>query len=758
LRETDAKRGNHGTPHVSPPPEDVGAIAAGAVAPRRLAIPRIDPHGIIAGLVTAAISLVYALSFSALIFAGPLAPMLPYGLAALLIAAAVTSVVVAAGSRIPFIVAGPDGNTATVLAAISASIVAGRAGADAATLLGTVTVALLGSTALAGLGIFLLGAARLGRWVRFVPYSVLGGFLAGTGLLMMRSALGIVAGFRLDAGSLARLVAPEVEARLAMGIAFALILILVMRRWKHPLALPAMVVSGILVSHLCLMAVGLSPDQARAEGWLFPGFVFHVAWPWSDPMAALTHAKPLLGQLGEVVALAVVGTFTILLNISSLELAVDQESDLDRDLRFAGLANMVSAACGGYFGAVSVNRSLMNRQSGARDRSSAVVMALGCVAILLGAGRAFAWVTTPVLGAVLLYLGAEMLLEWAVRARKRVSRSEFLTILLIMAMIAGFGFVPGVMLGLAVGCFTFVFNYSRINAIKYMLTGKQMRSRLHRSVQENALLHVQGESIRILTLQGYIFFGVADRIYRAIADGLTRTEGERARFLVLDFRLVTGVDASAVTSFSRLRTFAERMGARLVITGMGANTLRDWLGGGGNRSGVRTFDDLDPALEWCEDELLGEGLGSRHQTGFLSWLAGELDGAPVAEKMRAYLEAMEVEPGESICRQGDDADAIYLIERGRIEVILDPGDGRSLRISSSSQCTVVGDIGYYLGVPRSASVVAKERTRLHRLDRAAFRRLEAEFPQGALALHAMIVRVLATRLVSANELVARLLR
>ncbi len=123
-----------------------------------------------------------------------------------------------------------------------------------------------------------------------------------------------------------------------------------------------MVIGGILVSHLCLLAVGLSPTQSRAEGWLFQPFVFHVAWPWGHPIDALKQIGPLFNHLGEVVALMVVGTFTILLNISSLELATDREANLDRDLRFAGLANILSMLCGGYFGSVSVNRSLMIRK------------------------------------------------------------------------------------------------------------------------------------------------------------------------------------------------------------------------------------------------------------------------------------------------------------------------------------------------------------------------------------------------------------
>ncbi len=106
-----------GVQRVAPPD---GTIPVGTTLPiRNFVIHRPSASNLGAGLVTAAISLVYALSFSALIFAGPLTPLLPYGLAALLITAAVTSVVVAMGSRIPFVIAGPDSNTATVLATIA---------------------------------------------------------------------------------------------------------------------------------------------------------------------------------------------------------------------------------------------------------------------------------------------------------------------------------------------------------------------------------------------------------------------------------------------------------------------------------------------------------------------------------------------------------------------------------------------------------------------------------------------------------------
>ncbi len=685
--------------------------------------------------------------------------MLPYGLSGFLIAAAVTTVVIAFGGRFSFIVAGPEGNTVTVLAAIASEIglVLGTSG-DSHQALMALTIVLLGATSLAGIGIYALGAARMGRWVRFVPYSVVAGFLAASGALMMKGAFGIITGVQFKLSELSHLNDSALLARLALGLAFAIVLRYTLARWKHPLALPALVIAGVLVFDAAIALLGVSVVEARELGWLFPQFAFKVAWPWGSPSSLLANSSLLVPQLGEVLALIVVGTFTILLNISSLEIVTESEADLDRELRFAGLANVVSAAFGGYFGCASTNRSMINRQSGAQSRAAALVLAIGCAAIILGGGRLFGFVAKPILGAILLYLGFDMLLNWAVQSRRRVSPSEYATILFIMVAIVGFGFVYGIVLGLLFGCIIFVWNYSRIDAIKHSLTGKQMRSRLARSPQQSALLDAKGELIRILTLQGYIFFGVADRLYQSISAGLSQPGAATAQFLALDFRLVTGVDAAAVATLGRLRSVVERVGARLVIAGMHGDTLRDWIGGGGGKNNVQLFSDLDPALEWCEDEIL-RGPDTAEQSGLTAWLTAELKDVRMALQVPTYMEAFEAKPGDIICQQGAQADSLYFIESGRIEVLFDPSDGRPpIRVSSSSQCTVVGDIGYYLGSPRTASVVAKDTTQLHRLDRDSFTRLEREAPETAIALHAMVTRILARRLISANELVSTLLR
>jgi SulP family sulfate permease len=79
-------------------------------------------------------------------------------------------------------------------------------------------------------------------------------------------------------------------------------------------------------------------------------------------------------------------------------------------------------------------------------------------------------------------------------------------------------------------------------------------------------------------------------------------------------------------------------------------------------------------------------------------------------------------------------------------VILELDSGRDSRVGTIQPGTVVGEIGFYLGKPRTASVVATQPGVVYRLSLSAFRRLEADHPQIAAALHQWIANILAERL------------
>src|SRR3954453_3914124 len=78
---------------------------------------------VFSGTVASVLTITFGLSYAVLIFSGPLAPLLPYGIAATFISAAIGAAVVALGSTFPFAVAGPESSTAAVTAILSGVVV-----------------------------------------------------------------------------------------------------------------------------------------------------------------------------------------------------------------------------------------------------------------------------------------------------------------------------------------------------------------------------------------------------------------------------------------------------------------------------------------------------------------------------------------------------------------------------------------------------------------------------------------------------------
>src|SRR5258708_39906946 len=135
-------------------------------------------NDLVGGGAASVLTVTFGLSYSLLIFAGPLAPYLSYGVAVTFISSAVLATVIALGSSLPFAIAGPESSTAAVTAILASSLAErmALAGTPVPPLAPALTT--LGpSTIITGLVLCGFGVTRMGRAIRYVPYPVVGGFL-----------------------------------------------------------------------------------------------------------------------------------------------------------------------------------------------------------------------------------------------------------------------------------------------------------------------------------------------------------------------------------------------------------------------------------------------------------------------------------------------------------------------------------------------------------------------------------------------------
>jgi SulP family sulfate permease len=205
-----------------------------------------------AGAVSSILSIAYCLSYAALIFSGPLAPFLSYGVAVAFLSAAIGAAIVAWRSSFPFTIAGPETSTSALVAALMAAASAQLVAAGSRHLLPAALIVMALATALTGAVLLLLGLTRAGRAIRFVPYPVTGGFLGATGALMILGAVQVITGHKVSLAHLAVLADLPDLAKIAAGAGVAIVLELCLSRSRNPFIMPAILLAAILGTHLVL--------------------------------------------------------------------------------------------------------------------------------------------------------------------------------------------------------------------------------------------------------------------------------------------------------------------------------------------------------------------------------------------------------------------------------------------------------------------------------------------------------------------------
>jgi SulP family sulfate permease len=722
----------------------------------------IETKDIIPGLLTAVVMVATSTSYAALIFSGSLAFALPIGIGYSLIGAAIVGIVFAVGSGIPFAIAGPDSKPVAVLATLAAGVAADLiAHGQVVAVTSTVIVALVIGTLITGLVLYLLGHLKIGSWIRFVPYPVIGGFLAASGWLLVTGAVRVLTGMALSWQTV--LTPPNGDQlwHLAAGLALTIAIVLV-RRTGHKLGFPALLVAGTALTHFILWRAGYSIEAARASGWL-------VDVGGGALLPNVTNALPsvqwlaLLRAAGEYIALIAVTAITLLLSTASVEVDARLDIDVDRELRVNGLANLLAGLAGGMVGTLSVSRTLFNYTNGARNRVSGISAAIISVLVLALGTKVLGYLPVPILGAMLLHMGGGMLNEWIVKTWNRIQRADYIQVVVILVVIARWGFVAGIAVGIVSACVTFAINSSRIRLVKLGLDRSEYGSRVDRPRSQDEELLRHGNGIQIMWLHGFIFFGSANRLLMHIKEIVGAQGHGVCRMVLLEFRQVLGIDSSAVLSLIKLRHFAESEGFMIALSGVPGAVEQTLRTGGflgpAYEQWVRNFPDLDTALEWCEDRLLAEHMSREEALRSADdWLAREIGSQALFTRLVSYLEMVEYEPGDTMFAQGESAQALFLLYSGRVTVLYAPAGGAPLRLRSMVRHTMIGEMGLYRTLPRGATVRVDQPTVAYCLSRDAMDQMEIDDPPLANAFHRFVIQTLASRLDFANREVASLQR
>ena len=546
----------------------------------------------------------------------------------------------------------------------------------------TAAAVLGGASLCTALAFFLVGKFKLANLVRYMPFPVVAGFLAGSGWLLFRGGIGVMTGLDLGLANVGQLFGSSALGLWLPGLAFAVLLMAVLERWGHFLVLPLGILAGVGIFYLVLLFAGLDVEQARQAGLLFGDLSGGALWPPVSPgEVALVDWGIVASQIPSILTVALLCLIGLLLNVTGIDLAVNKDIDMDRELLVNSLGNVLAGLGGSSPGYSSLSLSMIGFKTGVETRVMGVTIALVTLAALFMGGALLKVMPIPVLGALLVLLGLFFLKDWLWNVRRKLTRADYVLILIILGCIAGIGFLEGVGLGLLLTVITFVFRFSRVPVITGIKDGTGVHSRKARSIAERRMLRLATGNLSLYEFSGYVFFGSANTAAEKIMARVKEAEPPPG-YIVLDFSRVDGVDISAINIFIRCAQKLVAANIRLVII-----EPRDGIFDVYQKDEkpeilerMHFFKDRDLALEMCESYMLeyidtkigkGEaggrdGLFTEVADEYMDHLARMESFEALAESLGPVAVLQRAKAGEVLVRQDGDAPGVFVVQWGEI--------------------------------------------------------------------------------------------
>lgn len=418
------------------------------------------------------------------------------------------------------------------------------------------------ATLMAGVIQILMGLARLGNLIKFIPYPVTSGLTTGIALLIivnqLPDLLGLPPGAPLAAPERLGWIAQNLPhlnpaAALLGGLVIALILIATHRGWKRlPPQFVALVVGSAIAVGLAALDWGnLANIGTRYGQEALPGMFPPFAWP--DISFDLIRAL-----IGPATAIALLGSIEALLSAVVADGMIEDRHDANTELIAQGTANLLCPLFGGLPVTGGIARTTANVREGGRTPVAGLTHAAVLLLIVLLFSGLARHVPFAVIAAILI-TGALRLGEWhELRRLSAMPRGDALVLLTACGLTLLFDLVIAVEVGMVLAAILFIQRVAATTEVSRVTATDELESPEQVAHGKNI-----PEGVLVYRIFGPFFFGAAEKM----EDALTRI-GPLPRVLILRLQLVPAIDATALNALESLTERIQRRGGTVILSGL----------------------------------------------------------------------------------------------------------------------------------------------------------------------------------------------
>jgi sulfate permease, SulP family len=557
-------------------PPALGDHSSKAPRPTRAASTTSERVGVAAlGLIAGLDGIGYSVALASLMFSGKLAGGIGIATGSALLCSAIVAVYIGIRSAVPTNIAHIQDVAVAVLAALFS-----RLDLSLPTAFAVISLTSIATGAL----LWLTGRFRLGRVVKYFPQPVLAGFLAGTGWLLFKGGVSVAVGYSPTLSGLTNTTAATFT-KLLPALVLAGVLWFAMSKRRYPAVLLAVLLAAIAIFYLWLAVSPETISSAAQDGYLpksFGNTSLQIPFP---TMLSDVEWSRVLSVAPTIATVAMLSLFAMLMNIAALESATGRDVAIDAELRHAGIANLFVSAVGASPGYTGLSISVLGDKSGVRHRGAGVIAGAVIAAGFVFAQQIITHVPTFVSAGFIIFLGVELLGDWAIRTLKRYSPTESITVLVILGFVVFSGFLEATIAGFVVATLLFAYSYARIPTSRSMGSLATLSSTRERDAGDVKFLRDHGATVEVIRLQGYLFFGSTERIMTHVRSRLENPDIAPLRSVILDASQVSGIDAASAGVFDRLLSLSSAHGFQIALSGA-SSSVRSVLA----RCGVKTED------------------------------------------------------------------------------------------------------------------------------------------------------------------------
>ena len=412
----------------------------------------------------------------------------------------------------------------------------------------------------------LFGVLKLGRYIAYVPFSVVSGFMSGIGLIIIIIQLAPMIGFDTSKdgvvtalADLPDLVTDPVFHALAVGLLALAISVFLPHRIR-PYAPPALV--ALIVGTLAaLFLLGDAPVLGD-----IPSGLPEAQFP------KITSTE-LGGMLGSALILAILGSIDSLLTSLVADNVTRTHHNSDRELVGQGIGNMFAGFFGAIPGAGATMRTMVNVRAGGRTSISGALHAVVLLALVLGLGPLAEDIPAAVLAGILLKVGWDII-DWGYLRRVRhAPRDETLVMLTVLVLTAFVDLVTAVGVGVIMASLISARKLSWQQLSQLRLYPQRADDEATSDVRhpgysltqaENDLLASANGDVLLLLLNGPFTYGSAKGMVQLLTGS-----GEGYKSVVFDFSEVPLIDGSIAMAVEELLHQAREAEQTVVISGLG---------------------------------------------------------------------------------------------------------------------------------------------------------------------------------------------